>query len=65
MLSTAANDETSVMLMGVVVLCDYADEIQDDEVTLLVAVGGEKCIMHTGFWWGHSKEREPPGILTA
>ena len=51
--------------MGVVVVCDYADQIQDDEVTLQVAEGGKKCIMHTGFWWGHSKEREPPGILTA
>jgi hypothetical protein len=63
MLSTAANTETSIMSMGVV-LCEYADQIQEDEVTLHVAEGPEKCIMHTGFWWGNSKEREPSGILT-
>ena len=64
MLSAAAKTETSIMLMGVV-MCEYADHIPDDEMTLHVAEGGEKCIMHTGFWWGNSKEREPSGILTA
>jgi hypothetical protein len=52
------------MLMGVV-LCEYADQIRDDDMTLQVAEGGGKCIMHTGFWCRNSKEREPPGILTA
>ena len=36
MLSTAANTETSVMLVGDI-LCEYADQIKDDEVTLHVA----------------------------
>ena len=64
MLSTAAKTETSIMLTGVVV-CEYANQIQGDEVSLHVAERGEKCIMHTEFWWGNSKDREPPGILTA
>jgi hypothetical protein len=40
------------MVMSVV-LCEYANQIQGDEM------------MHTGFWWGNSKEREPPAMLTA
>ena len=64
MLSTTTNTENSIMLMGVV-LCEYAVQMRDDDVSQHMAVGGEKCIMHTRFWWDNSKEREPSGILTA